>query len=103
MTITSPVEPAAIEERKARARAWFEQLRDDICASFEQLEDEAPQDLYMGSPGRFIRTPWERTDHGGAPKPWSRTRTNAVHRTTCHAPALEVIRIWRMDGVSLLV
>ncbi|MGC2781922.1 MAG: coproporphyrinogen III oxidase, partial [Bradyrhizobium sp.] len=29
---------AAIEDRKARARAWFESLRDQICAAFERLE-----------------------------------------------------------------
>ncbi|HXO72016.1 MAG TPA: coproporphyrinogen III oxidase, partial [Bradyrhizobium sp.] len=37
-----------IEDRKTRARAWFEHLRDDICAAFEALEDEAPADLYPG-------------------------------------------------------
>jgi coproporphyrinogen III oxidase len=56
-----------IEERKARARAWFEALRDDICAAFERLEDDAPAALYPGDAGRFVRTPWARTDHGGAP------------------------------------
>ena len=57
---------AAIEDRKARARAWFEGLRDQICAAFERLEDEAPAELYPRAPGRFVRTPWERTDHTGA-------------------------------------
>jgi len=55
-----------IEGRKARARTWFEALRDDICRAFEQLEDEAPDALYGGKPGRFERTPWQRTDHTGA-------------------------------------
>jgi coproporphyrinogen III oxidase len=55
------------EDRKARARTWFEALRDDICASFEQLEDDAPAALYPGPAGRFVRTPWQRTDHTGAP------------------------------------
>ncbi len=56
-----------IDEQKARARAWFEQLRDEICAAFEALEDEAPASLYPGAAGRFTRTPWDRTDHSGAP------------------------------------
>src|SRR5581483_3559690 len=55
-----------IENRKQRARAWFEALRDDICRAFEQLEDEAPDSLYCGEPGRFERAPWQRTDHTGA-------------------------------------
>ncbi|WP_421700264.1 oxygen-dependent coproporphyrinogen oxidase [Ancylobacter sp.] len=58
---------AAIEARKAAARAWFEELRDRICAAFETLEIEAPEALYPGAPGRFERTPWQRTDHSGAP------------------------------------
>jgi coproporphyrinogen III oxidase len=56
-----------IESRKARARAWFESLRDDICAAFEKLEDDAPASLYPDRAGRFVRTAWERTDHSGTP------------------------------------
>ena len=59
--------PADIETRKVRARAWFEELRDNICAALEKLEDDAPAELFEGAPGRFVRTPWERTDHTGAP------------------------------------
>jgi coproporphyrinogen III oxidase len=58
--------PSAIDEQKARAKAWFETLRDDICATFEKLEDEASASLYPGKAGRFARTPWQRTDHSGA-------------------------------------
>jgi coproporphyrinogen III oxidase len=61
------VDTTIIEDRKARARSWFEALRDEICASFEKLEDDAPVSLYPGSPGRFLRTPWERIDPSGAP------------------------------------
>ncbi|MGA8157499.1 MAG: oxygen-dependent coproporphyrinogen oxidase [Rhodoplanes sp.] len=67
---SSPL-PAATDRvlgaRKERGRAWFEALRDDICAAFETLEDEAPLALYADAPGRFVRMPWSRTDHTGAP------------------------------------
>jgi coproporphyrinogen III oxidase len=55
-----------LEGRKARARAWFERLRDDICTAFEALEDAAPASLYSPTAGRFARTPWTRADHTGA-------------------------------------
>ncbi len=55
-----------LEGRKARARAWFESLRDDICAAFEALENDAPGALYGAAAGRFVRTPWTRADHTGA-------------------------------------
>jgi coproporphyrinogen III oxidase len=38
----------------ARARAWFESLRDAICAEFESIEREA------GSDARFEYAPWSR-------------------------------------------
>jgi coproporphyrinogen III oxidase len=58
-----------IEARKAKARAWFETLRDDICAAFEALEDELPtgiaETLGNLAPGRFERTEWQRPGGGG--------------------------------------
>ena len=51
-----------LDEQKAAARGWFEALRDEICAEFERLEDEAPADLYPGEPGRFVRDTWTRGD-----------------------------------------
>ncbi|ALL12184.1 oxygen-dependent coproporphyrinogen oxidase [Caulobacter henricii] len=54
-----------LDDKKARARAWFETLRDQICTEFERLEDEAPADLYPGQPGRFERKPWDRAAGGG--------------------------------------
>ncbi|QTL03375.1 oxygen-dependent coproporphyrinogen oxidase [Aquabacter sp. L1I39] len=59
--------PPDIEDRKARARAWFEELQGRIIAAFEALEQEAPADLYPAAPSSFLRTPWSRTDHSGAP------------------------------------
>jgi coproporphyrinogen III oxidase len=54
-----------LDERKDRARAWFETLRDRIHAGLEALEDEAPEDLFPGNPGRFERTAWDRPEGGG--------------------------------------
>ena len=50
------------EDRKAAARVWFEGLRDRLCAALERIEDEADGALYPGAPGRFDRTPWDRSD-----------------------------------------
>ena len=43
-----------LDEAQTRARAWFESLRDRICAEFEAIEAEA------GSDARFGYTPWNR-------------------------------------------
>jgi coproporphyrinogen III oxidase len=67
MAVSPFPDAATLEARKERARAWFEHLRDDICAAFERLEDDAPPQLYGATPGRFVRKPWNRTDHTGAP------------------------------------
>jgi coproporphyrinogen III oxidase len=56
------LDPALFDGRKARARTWFEQLRADLCAAFERLEDDVPPALYDGPAGRFSRTPWTRPD-----------------------------------------
>jgi coproporphyrinogen III oxidase len=60
---------AVIESHKTRARAWFETLRDEICASFEALEDALPASAPLSDrpAGRFTRTSWQRTDHSGQP------------------------------------
>ena len=52
------------DEQKARARAWFTELRDRLCAAFEALEDEYSASR-KGAPGRFVRKDWKRpTDDG---------------------------------------
>jgi coproporphyrinogen III oxidase len=60
---------STLDTRKAKARAWFEALRDDICAALEGLESSLPTNAPFAerTAGRFVRTPWQRTDHGGAP------------------------------------
>ena len=61
MTAISPL----IEERRTRARTWFESLRDRICAELERLEDEAPLELYPEAAGRFEFKPWSRESGSG--------------------------------------
>ena len=57
------------ETRKKQATAWFESLRDHIVAAFEDLEDALPARAPLADrpAGRFVRTPWNRTDHTGMP------------------------------------
>ncbi|MET0239311.1 MAG: oxygen-dependent coproporphyrinogen oxidase [Sphingobium sp.] len=45
-----------LDEQQQAARAWFESLRDRICAAFEAIEREA------GSDAAFAYTPWNRED-----------------------------------------
>ena len=58
-----------LARHKLTARAWFAELRDGICAALEKLEDDLPAGAPLAerAPGRFKRTPWERTDHSGTP------------------------------------
>ncbi len=66
MTDTSTDIHARLEPNKATARQWFESLRDQICASFERIEDELASGPMMAEPaGRFERTPWSRDNDGG--------------------------------------
>ena len=60
---------SSLEEHKARARRWFEALRDELCAAFERMEADLPTGAPLGdrAPARFVRTPWSRSDQvGGA-------------------------------------
>jgi coproporphyrinogen III oxidase len=49
------------EEQKAQAKAWFEALRDRICAALEAIENE----FDPGEKQRFARKDWEREGGGG--------------------------------------
>lgn len=51
-----------VKNRQRHAAAWFEDLRDRLCAAFEAIEDEGPGD---GTPGRFRRRSWTREGGGG--------------------------------------
>jgi coproporphyrinogen III oxidase len=65
-----PLPPAEeLGRRKTAARGWFESLRDEICAAFEAIEDEAAgpwhRETPKDAPGRFQRKAWSRNDHVG--------------------------------------
>jgi coproporphyrinogen III oxidase len=59
------VDDAVVAKRKQIAQDWFRQLRDDICASYEALEDSYEGPLSDRAPGRFERTVWERGENEG--------------------------------------
>ena len=56
-----------MEQKKETAKAWFETLRDEICASYEKLEDDYQGPLKDRPAERFQRKSWDRTDEDGAP------------------------------------
>ena len=71
MPSTDPIAPGQAAESgfnpmAGPARAWFETLRDRLCAAFEAIEDEGGTGPHGGmAPGRFVRTPWDRPEGGG--------------------------------------
>ena len=55
------------DNHKTRAAAWFRQLRDDIVAAFERLEDtQATGPFVEGAPGRFEVTETKRASEDGS-------------------------------------
>ncbi|MBN9510478.1 MAG: oxygen-dependent coproporphyrinogen oxidase [Alphaproteobacteria bacterium] len=50
---------------RAAARAWFEDLRDRLCAAFEAIEAEQDGPLADRPPGRFERRTWQRPTEDG--------------------------------------
>jgi coproporphyrinogen III oxidase len=61
--MTDPQTPQETAVQKTAAASWFEDLRNQICAAFEQLEDEQVSGPFSDLPaGRFERTAWDRTD-----------------------------------------
>ncbi|TPW32874.1 oxygen-dependent coproporphyrinogen oxidase [Pararhizobium mangrovi] len=57
--------PDELDAKKEAARAWFETLRDRLCAAFETLEDDLSGPLSDRAAGRFERREWDRGETGG--------------------------------------
>ena len=57
---------ALSSSEKEQTRTWFEGLRDELCAAFEELEDALSATVMADkSAGRFERKPWVREEGGG--------------------------------------
>lgn len=70
MTAVQPASVPSHDLLRDPARAWFETLRDRICAAFEQIEDEAAAQSSPTLPGyeaagRFERQAWQRPTEDG--------------------------------------
>lgn len=112
-----------IEDRKAKARSWFETLQGNIIDALEKLENDAPPQLFEGSGGQFERTPWKRDlgpngeDQGGGTMGMLRGRLfekAGVHTSTVFGTFSEAFRanipgadesdgrFWA-SGISLIV
>lgn len=63
-TMTTESKPLPHEALKPLAKQWFEALRDEICASYEELEADLPSHTAEAKlpPSHFERQAWQRVD-----------------------------------------
>jgi len=108
--------PTDIEQKQAKAQAWFRTLRDRIVASFHDIEDAVSGPHADRSPGRFEITPWDRAAGGGGEMGMLHGRVfekAGVHISTVHGEFSEDLarqmkgteagaQFWS-SGISLIV
>jgi len=83
----------SLDEHKKRASAWFEELRNHICAEFEKLESDPSESTVPA--GRFKRTKWEREGGGGGTMSVMKGRVFekvGVNISTVHGEFSELMR-----------
>ena len=101
MTSTTDIHQT-LQDEKQRARAWFEDLRDQICRAYEVIEDDlSTTEMARDPAGRFERKPWSRQDQasgadgGGGTMSIMRGRVFekvGVHTSTVHGSFSEEFR-----------
>ena len=64
---TPAVDTSHLEDAKKQSRAWFETLRDRICAEFEKIEAELSGTHCELPAGKFERKEWQRTRDSEGP------------------------------------
>src|SRR5262245_61760256 len=66
-TVTADADAVLIEVRKARASAWFTDVRDRLVSALETIERDLPAGMPMADrpAGGFEKKPWARKDHTG--------------------------------------
>jgi len=55
-----------MDNKKRAAAAWFENLRNDLCAAFETIENDYAGQQNDGPPGKFKRSSWARDTEDGS-------------------------------------
>ncbi|MEO0696577.1 MAG: oxygen-dependent coproporphyrinogen oxidase [Pseudomonadota bacterium] len=97
--MSDDLNPELLADRKATAKAWFENLQDELIAAFEGLEDRAGPLYADHAPGRFEKKPWRRgdgsKDQGGGTMALMHGRVLekvGVHTSTVHGEFSEEFR-----------